>query len=165
MTGSYLVSISGESVDSVAVFAIVVEADYSICERYSRLIGLSIAVVLSWVGLSLNPHPLTPEGAAPKSLLEMEFKSVGGVGVGFDVEVVDQAGFAEEGGQEDVRAAPDADYWLEGVGVDNFGVVESGARFGGEDFLHGGLDGEGVAGAGGEFVAGGGQGGIEEDVA
>ena len=81
----------------------------------------------------------------------------------FDVEVVDQPGFAEEGGQEDVAGSADAGDGLERVGVYDFGVVEGRARFGGQDFLHRGLQRQGVASARGEFVACGGEGTIEDE--
>src|ERR1700722_18692308 len=98
-----------------------------------RLIGLRSSIS-SWVGLSVNPHPLKAKGAAPNGIathyilrtlgaaccaptqrgcgdrLEVE---VEGVGVGwawFEVEVVDEAGFAEVGGEEDVDGAGYANY-------------------------------------------------------
>src|SRR5579863_9230307 len=86
----------------------------------------------------------------------MELQVVGGWS-GFDVEVVDEAGFAKEGGEEDVAGSRDARDGLERLGVDDFGIVESGTGFGGKDFFHGGLERERVADAGGEFVAGRGE--------
>src|SRR5579872_5686887 len=104
---------------------------------------------------------LTPGGASPaptkavRDRLKVEGEVVGGWHR-FDVEVVDEAGFADFCGEEDVGGVGDACDGIEGVGVYDFGVVELDLGFGGENFLDGGLDGEGVASAGGEFVAGGG---------
>jgi hypothetical protein len=47
-----------------------------------------------------------------------------GIANWFDVQVVNEAGLADENGEERVAGAGDAGDRLEGVGVDDFGVVD-----------------------------------------
>src|SRR5712664_2151201 len=77
----------------------------------------------------------------------------GGIANWFDVQVVNEAGLADENGEERVTGAGDAGDGLEGVGVDDFGVVDGGVGLGFNHFAQDGLQVEGIAHAGGEFGA------------
>src|SRR5437667_53985 len=60
---------------------------------------------------------------------------------------------AEEGSDEGVAGAADLRDRLEGAGVHDFGVIGGGKRLGVEHAAHRGLEMQGVARAGGDFLA------------
>src|SRR5260370_41677106 len=84
-----------------------------------------------------------------------------GIANWFDVQVVNEAGLPDENGEERVAGAGDTGDRLEGVGVDDFGVVDGGEGLGFDHFAQDGLQVEGIAHAGGEVGGGGFERGVQ----
>src|SRR5690242_9779153 len=78
-----------------------------------------------------------------------------GIAYWFDVQVVDQAGLADESSEEHVAGAGDAGDRLKGVGVDDFRVVNGREGLGLQHATDYRLQMQGVAHAGGQLGAGG----------
>src|SRR5690349_854109 len=78
-----------------------------------------------------------------------------GIANWLNVQVVYEASFANEGGEESVSGARDPENGLEGVDIHDFRVINRGERLCGNYFAHGGLELQRVAHACGELGAGG----------